>query len=41
MLSPNIRAWNVADVREWLDGRPVERKKVVAPRSKQHEKEVA
>jgi hypothetical protein len=31
MLSPNIRAWNVEDVRAWLDARPVERKKVVAP----------
>lgn len=32
MLSPNIRAWNIEDVRAWLDTRPSERKKVVAPR---------
>jgi hypothetical protein len=33
MLSPNCRVWNVGDVRAWLDTRPSERKKVVAPRS--------
>jgi hypothetical protein len=41
MLSPNRRAWNVDDVRAWLDSRPTERKKVVVPRSKQHEKDIA
>jgi hypothetical protein len=29
MLSPNARAWNVDDVRAWLDARPTDRKKVV------------
>jgi hypothetical protein len=38
MLSPNTRAWNVAEVRAWLGARPTERKKVIAPRSKQKER---
>jgi predicted DNA-binding transcriptional regulator AlpA len=28
MLSPNIRAWNVQDVRQWLATRPIDRKVV-------------
>lgn len=44
LLSPNTRAWNIDEVRQWLAARPVERKKVVPPFGKQRaikEKEVA
>jgi hypothetical protein len=37
MLSPNTRAWRVKDVQCALANRPTERKKVVAPNSKQDE----
>jgi predicted DNA-binding transcriptional regulator AlpA len=30
LLSPNVRAWNVADIEEWLSTRPTARK-VIAP----------
>jgi hypothetical protein len=30
LLSPNVRAWNVADIEQWLSTRPTARK-VIAP----------
>jgi hypothetical protein len=33
LLSPNTRAWTVAEIKQWLATRPIERK-VVAPRKK-------
>lgn len=31
MLSKNIRAWDVAEVRQWLAARPTARKQIVRP----------
>jgi hypothetical protein len=31
LISPNTRVWNIADVEQWLAGRPSERK-AIAPR---------
>jgi hypothetical protein len=31
LLSPNIRVWDIDDVRQWLANRPTERKTIVAP----------
>jgi predicted DNA-binding transcriptional regulator AlpA len=37
LLSPNIRAWDIAEVQRWLASRPSERKIVAPRRSKQTE----
>jgi hypothetical protein len=40
LLSPNTRVWELHEVRQWLESRPVERK-VIAPPSHSSERETA
>jgi|AmaraimetFIIA100_FD_contig_31_10650432_length_375_multi_3_in_0_out_0_1 predicted DNA-binding transcriptional regulator AlpA len=35
LLSPNVRAWNVADIEEWLSMRPTARKMIAPHRAKE------
>jgi predicted DNA-binding transcriptional regulator AlpA len=35
LLSPNVRAWNVADIEEWLSTRPTARKVIAPHRAKE------
>jgi hypothetical protein len=40
-LSPNIRVWDIDDVRRWLANRPTERKTIVAPHRSKDAEEAA
>jgi predicted DNA-binding transcriptional regulator AlpA len=37
LLSPNVRAWNVADIEDWLSTRPTARKVIAPHRTKETE----
>jgi predicted DNA-binding transcriptional regulator AlpA len=37
LLSPNVRAWNVADIEAWLSTRPTARKVIAPHRTKETE----